>query len=153
MFQSRKNILVGIDPGVNTGLAVYNQISGQLDTVLTCDILAAMETIDGLVNQVKQGSYGQSVAVILYVENPNLRTFFGKTGREVLQGAGSVKRDFSIWETYAQKRGLQLVGIHPKNSGGKFEGKAGAELFKKVTGWQKLTSTHARQAAALVYAR
>lgn len=67
-------ILVGIDPGVNTGVAVMSD--GKLSTVMTCGIIEAMAYIKNITCQ------GSSIKI--YIEDARQRKWFGASGREVL---------------------------------------------------------------------
>jgi hypothetical protein len=79
--------LIGIDPGTNCGIAVYRKGDRQFDRIETVKIHRAMELVLDL-----HGKTG----VFVRVEDARLRQWFGRSDRERLQGAGSIKRDCSI---------------------------------------------------------
>jgi hypothetical protein len=83
----------------------------------------------------------------IILEDARLRTWFGEKGREALQGAGSIKRDCSIWCEFAELHGIALKSVKPAKGATKWD----AETFKRVTGWKERTNEHARDAAMLVY--
>ena len=66
-----------------------------------------------------------------------------------LQGAGSVKRDATIWEDFCKDLGIRYEAVPPHKGMTKWS----AETFANITGWQGKTSEHARDAALLVYAK
>jgi hypothetical protein len=82
-------------------------------------------------------------------EDASKRRWFGKKGREVLQGAGSIKRDCAIWREFFQEFGIPNQAIPPQVGGTKWS----AEYFARVTGWDKRTSEHGRDAAVLILGR
>lgn len=131
---------VGIDTGVNTGFAVWDTKGKCFLEISTLKIHQAME-------RVKQLS--DATEVVVYYEDARLRKWFGNAGREQLQGAGSVKRDCSIWEDYLDDLGLESYAVAPKNN----STKVNAAFFAKMTGWTARTSEHARDAAMLVFNR
>ena len=126
---------IGIDPGTDTGLAIVQD--GKYIVLRTGDILDIFERI-----------LPYKGSCIILIENPNLRKYFGNTGREKLQGAGSIKRDFAIWMTFIEKHNIPFIEVAPAAIGRTFDN---PDFFKKVTGWQGHTSKHARDAAKLVY--
>lgn len=133
-----KKIDIGIDPGTHTGMAVVED--GILTMVKTLGITQAMKWI----RIMRENRYDH---ITLHIENPNLRKFFGKTGREKLQGAGSIKRDYSIWEEFAKEEGITLVPVPPASIGSQFDNEA---VFKAATGWTARTSKHGRDAVKIV---
>lgn len=133
-------LCVGLDTGVHTGFAVWDTTSKALLEVSTLKIHQAML-------RVKELSDSDEIAV--YFEDARLRSWFGASGREKLQGAGSVKRDCSIWEDFLTDLGVEFHPVAPKNNATKLN----ASFFEKITGWTGRTSEHARDAAMLVFNR
>lgn len=131
--------LIGIDAGVNTGLAVM--IDGKLNQITTCTIIEAMECVKKLADNQNH--------LTIYIEDSRQRKWFGNKGREVLQGVGSVKRDCGIWEEFCLYHGLDFKLIAPRHN----HTKTTAQEFKRITGWEKRTSEHGRDAAMLIWGR
>ena len=71
----------------------------------------------------------------------------GSKGAEALQGAGSIKRDCLLWETWLQSRGVPYKAIKPAAGATKWD----AAKFQRITGWTKRTNEHARDAALLCF--
>ena len=65
------------------------------------------------------------------------------------QGAGSVKRDCSIWEDFCKDYGIPFWAKPPV----KGATKVSADYFKMVSHYQGRTSEHSRDAAMLVIGR
>lgn len=143
-----RELYIGIDPGVNTGFAVWNKTEQKLDMVDTMTITQAMKTVEDF-NGVLDEETDTEYKVVVFMEDARQRNWFGQSGREKLQGAGSVKRDCAIWETFCQEAGIELRKIAPKNNYTKLS----AEQFRKLTGWKGRTSDHGRDAAMLVFGR
>lgn len=132
-------ILIGIDPGVNTGFATWDGESLTLDTTT---ITRAMAKVLVLKEQT-------DCHIHLFIEDARRRQWFGNAGRERLMGAGSVMRDCRIWEDFCEEQGIQYTLIPPKYNVTKMD----AERFAKLTHYKGRTNEHNRDAAMLVYGR
>jgi len=129
----------GVDPGVSTGFAVYDRHEKVLLQVSTLSILTAMTRVLDLI------AHGCEIEIRF--EDARLRRFFGSKGREVLQGAGSIKRDCSIWQEFCELHGIKYTAIAPQKAVTKVD----AVLFGKLTGYTGRTSEHSRDASMLVF--
>lgn len=139
-------ILVGIDPGVHTGVAVWDTTSRQLLNVTCLGIVEAMEylhTLDEL----------KPIAEIV-VEDARLRRWIPREkdinqfkGRAM--GAGSVKRDCSIWEEWCEFHHIRFRPLPPRNNVTKLSD----AQFRSITGYERRTNEHGRDAAMLVFGR
>lgn len=142
MTEHYKRLLIGIDGGVNTGFAVYNPISGKFVEIKTYKIHRAFEAV------LEYAKNCDSLTV--YFEDARQRKWFGNTGREKLQGAGSAKRDSKIWEDFLCDKRIKNVAVAPKNNTTKIKD---VNYFKALTGYKGVTSEHGRDAAMLVIGR
>jgi len=133
MKQATNRKLIGIDPGTNTGFAIKD--AGKITYVAALKIHEAMELAK------------QNTDAVFYVEDARKRKWFGNTGREVLQGAGSVKRDCAIWSDFLVDLGVEFRMVAPKDN----KTKLGASTFKQQTGYQGRTNKHGRDAAMIVW--
>ena len=136
-------ICVGIDTGKHTGFAVWDTEKRQLDFVDTIPIHEALLRI-----------WSQRHAnVEVYFEDARQRKWYGtrtaKEDRNKLQGAGSVKRDSTIWEDALTDWGIPFHAVAPKHNTTKMT----PEFFRALTGWKGRTSEHSRDAAMLVFGR
>lgn len=131
-------LLIGIDPGVQTGFAVWNLDDQRFVMIRSLTILEAIQGVTAL-------NDGEEIEV--WVEDARLRKYFGRSGRERLQGAGSIKRDCKIWEDFLERAGIKYKMIPPKAN----KTKLNAASFKKWTMYQGQTNEHGRDAAMLVY--
>lgn len=144
----KQTLYIGIDPGTHTGVAVWSKTERRLWMVDTMTITQAMKTVEDYVcNFDSEGN--KLYEVVVYIEDARKRSWFGSSNREKLQGAGSVKRDCAIWETFCDELGLECCKIAPKHNTTKLT----ASQFKVLTSWQGRTSEHGRDAACLVFGR
>lgn len=129
---------LGIDPGVNTGVALWNRVERKLVLVKTMKIHKAFDFL-------REFPHGTDITVRF--EDARLRSWFGKAGREQLQGAGSIKRDCGIWEDFLTDNNIPFQVVAPKNNRTKLP----PEKFSRMTGFTGKTSEHGRDAAMLVF--
>jgi hypothetical protein len=133
-------IYIGIDTGVNTGIAVWFSEQKKLTVVASGMIHECFPIVMKLFNN----EYKTPIKV--RVEDARQRKYI-TGGREKLQGAGSVKRDAKIWEDFLKDYGIPYEMVAPKNN----KTKLTAEAFKKLTGWEGKTNSHGRDAAMLIF--
>lgn len=129
--------LVGIDPGTKTGFTVISDEDGMV-VCTTTTIVKAQQWILKLLER---------ASVEVWFEDSRLRAWFGSKGREALQGAGSIKRDCSVWEEFCQEYKIAYRCIAPQHVATKINAKS----FRRITGWPHRTSEHARDSAMLVF--
>lgn len=134
--------VIGIDPGTNTGYAVWNVQRGAFDEVECMKVHKVLTELYELWNNNPTSEY------LIRIENPNTwKPFGGKRNNAILQGAGSIKRDYAILTDALTDWGIPFEGVSlhaaPK--------KLTAEAFRKLTGWQERTNQHGRDAAMLCY--
>lgn len=134
-------IYIGIDTGVNTGVAVWCDESKELKTVFTTSILEAMQFV------LKH----LETDFALIIEDARKRKWYGNNAEAKKQGAGSIKRDCQIWEEFVLLYGIQdkTQFVPPIENFTKLD----KDTFKRLTGWQARTNEHSRDAAMLVFKR
>jgi len=130
---------IGVDPGTKTGLGVWNKQKKVFDWLGSCMIHEAMAKIEAYVNA------GHTVKV--FVEDARLRKWFGKGAAAKMQGAGSVKRDASIWEAWLKDKGIPYEMKHP----GRGMTKMRREIFAQLTKYSGHTNEHSRDAGMMVF--
>jgi hypothetical protein len=137
---------IGLDPGVKTGYAEWDDATGQLIEVETLKVHQAMQRISD------HFAAGRITRVVF--EDARQRRWFGgrdrnqaKYGAGVREGAGSIKRDCTILEDFLTDLGVTFSARPPAAGATKWD----SAYFARVTGWKGRTSTHSRDAALLVY--
>lgn len=139
-------ICIGIDPGTHTGVAVWDTRERKFLSLETLPIHQALD----LVCKWQQDCKDRDVAMDVTFEDARQRTWFGKGDTNAkAQGAGSVKRDCSIWEDFCKDYGIPYWAKPP----GKGMTKVTSDYFRIISGYQGRTSNHARDAAMLVIGR
>jgi len=129
---------IGIDPGKNTGIAVWNTEDKKFILIDTLSIHIAIDLVSKLNSEYK---------IFVRIEDARKRKWFGKSGREQLQGAGSIKRDCVIWEDFLKDKKIEHELLSPMQKGKKIS----KEYFNQLTKYNKNTSQHSRDAAMLVF--
>src|SRR5690606_5848509 len=79
----------------------------------------------------------------VFIEDPNLRKWYGKNAEAKQQGAGSIKRDYSVWTTFFNHYKIQFAPVAPRNVGS-----LPPQVIKKLTGKGR-TSVHERDAICM----
>ena len=139
-------LIVGIDPGVNTGLAVWDTVSRAFLDIRSSGIVDAMEYLRRLHSE-------RTISLIVFEDarkrkwiprEKDLGEFKGKA-----MGAGSVKRDCAIWEEWCRAYEIDFVATPPRQGMTKWTDIA----FRGVTGYDRRTNNHGRDAAMLVFGR
>lgn len=146
-------LVIGIDCGKHTGMAVWNSTQRKFTFIDTVLIHQAMEMVLDL---------SKAYSVLVVFEDARQRRWYGHFDKKlrrwvnspeddasVLQGAGSVKRDATIWEDFLLDHGISHVAAPPVKGGTKWD----AKVFRRITGWQGRTSEHSRDAAILVFGK
>lgn len=140
--------LIGIDCGVETGIALYDRFTKTLESVETKPIhfcmfwitnfwLNDLRSRDGLLVRVEDAR--------LFAGRPPIADKKAEAG--IREGAGSVKRDARIWEDFLTDYKIPFELVAPKNNATKLS----SDSFKRITAYLGRTNDHGRDAAMLVY--
>ncbi len=137
------DLIIGIDPGVSTGFAIWIPQNKIFHLVKTLKIHKAMQQIIELSNNYN---------VYVIVEDARLRKWFGSNSNLKQQGAGSIKRDSKIWDDFLNdlkklKAIVDYKMIHPIKGATKLN----KTTFARATKYNESTSEHGRDAAMLVF--
>jgi hypothetical protein len=133
---------IGIDSGVNTGFALWDSLDKKFEDINTLMIHQAIDLVRNILHVHPR-------MTLIRVEDARLRKWFGNSGREQLQGAGSVKRDAKIWEDFLLDIGANYEMVAPRFNTTKLASKP----FAVMTKWTKKTNEHSRDAAMLVFGK
>ena len=137
--------VIGIDPGKQTGFALWNTETQQFKTVTSMAIHDAL-------TEVERVFVGMPLGIVIVEDARKRLGGFGnmdaeqaKYGAGVREGVGAVKRDSTIWDDFLAARCIPHLMRKPKDT------KLGADNFRRLTGWQGATNEHARDAAGAVF--
>ena len=140
MLAQHHTIIIGIDTGTKTGVAVWYKPERKFLEITTMPIHRAMELV--LRYHGEKGDH-----LFVRFEDARLLTWFGGKSPGAIQGAGSIKRDCNIWDDFLKDHGIHYASLSPRSSITKLS----PDKFTMITGWKEITSNHARDAAMLVY--
>lgn len=138
-------IYIGIDAGKNTGFAVWDSKLKKFIEITSMPIHRAMLEVKQIFDKEVDNLY-------IRVEDARQRTWFGNNmswneERSKLQGVGSVKRDCTIWDDFLKDSKVSYEMVPPKRNVTKLS----HDKFQRLTGWEKRTNEHSRDAAMLVF--
>lgn len=140
MNANRIRYAIGIDPGVKTGVAVWDRHFKRFELLKTMGILEAVELL-------RKYSQDTQNPIFVRIEDPNQRKWFGANSEAKKQGAGSVKRDYKIFKDFMDSNHIAYHAVNPKD----IKTKTDEALFRAITGYIGSTSSHARDAGMMVY--
>ena len=139
-------LVVGIDTGMHTGLAVWDTTTRQFLDIRCSGIVDAMEYL-------RQLQYTRQIGLVVFEDArkrkwiPRERDLAQMKGRAM--GAGSVRRDSAIWEEWCDYHKIQHIATPPRQGLTKWTD----ESFRRITGYDRRTNEHGRDAAMLVFQR
>lgn len=140
--------IIGIDPGTETGLAIYNRPTRSIELITSGTLLEMQYLLQAHPwnARIKAG------LVFVRMEDARLRTWIPHQKTETAErgrreGAGYVKAHCAIWEDFCKIWGIPYELVPPKNN----KTKVKADYFKQLTGWPGRTNEHERDSCMLVY--
>lgn len=139
-------IVIGVDPGTHTGVAVWHAGEAKFLSVEALPVHRALEFV-------RQRILSDRLTPVIF-EDARLRTWFGsrdanvaKFGAGVREGAGAAKRDAAIWEAFLEDMGCPYLARKPSSGSTKWN----ADQFRRLTRWDHKTNEHGRDAGVLVF--
>lgn len=132
-----KNYYIGIDPGVNTGIAIYDCSKKQLIECYSSDFWNAVNVLKSYTN------------ACVFVEMPGTKAVWHTAAKSqaaknrTAVNVGSVLREAELIIELAIKL-HDVIICEPSR-------KIDAQLFEKITGWEQKTNQHSRDAAMLIF--
>ena len=133
------SLLLGIDPGVQTGIAIYR--AGQLDELRTIAPHEIADCISG--NQPSRVVFEDSRLISFVFTQVKSRAAALKMARNV----GEIDAWSRLIVAVCGELGIACHGISPKGKGAK----VGAAEFARLTGWLSASNQHERDAAMVAY--
>ena len=136
---SGANVIMGVDPGSNTGVAIYRD--GALFDLLTIEPFQLAETI-AIVSPVR---------VVFEDSRLQSHTWSRKLSAaaqlKVARDVGQIDAWCRLITATCERLGIPAHGVSPKNKGAKLD----AEQFKALTGWTGRSNQHERDGADLAW--
>jgi len=143
------NIIIGIDPGTKTGVAIFKPLFKSFNYINTLKIHEAIVLIADFVEDHPHAK------IIVRIEDARTWKPFSKNRRESdakKMGAGSIRRDCAIWEDFLAdiKKEFPNVDYEFVNLQSNVK-KLSADTFKRITGYEGKTTEHSRDAGILAF--
>ena len=146
-------IAIGIDPGLQTGVCIWNMQDQKIEKLCKTDFWGAIEILDRY--QVK--TMVNEIDLKVFIENPaaNKPVFQKRIAgiqeqrkiNKIADNIGQNKKEGLLLIAYCHKRGIAYDAVTPKQS------KLKPEFFMKLHKLKKKPSQHEVDAAMLVQGR
>lgn len=143
--------VIGIDPGANTGIAIY--VRNKLDILETyppLDAIRLLQKSEFTANQkdllvVMEDSRLQSVVF----KRTNIRggALSHESQLKIARDIGRIDMICTLLEDTCLAKGYSLIRLSPKQKGGKVN----SETFCKKTGWEGKSNQHERDAGMVAF--
>ena len=133
------NTVIGIDPGMNTGMARY--VDGalvELETVMPWEVRVALDAI--------------SPALVVFEDSRKqshtwTRIASRDASLKMARNVGEIDAWCKLIEAECAAIGIRCMGVSPTGKGAKLA----APAFSKLTGWAGKSNQHARDAAMVAF--
>jgi len=130
-------IVIGLDPGANTGVAYY--VGGKLHSLQTIAPHQLREFIEGASRVIFEDSRLTSFVFTTVKSRPVALSMARKVGQ--------VDAYCNLITAICADLGIPAHGVSPKNKGAKLN----AEQFAKATGWAGKSNQHERDGALVAW--
>ena len=124
---------IGIDPGKDTGFALYDRANKQIKELLTLNFVST-------INYMKRFPVDSIFAVV--VEVPATKANWHNSS--AAHNVGRVCRESELMAAMLVDMGFNVITQHPK-------GKVDAKRFTLITGWENRNNQHQRDAGMLCF--
>lgn len=134
-------VVIGIDPGKQTGMAWYRDGRLVMMGTFTPDTVAGI-----LGNQ-------DVIPDLVVVEDSRLQTYFGRSGQnargqaKIARDVGRIDGQCADIQACCERLGLRLIRLSPKAKGAKLN----HAQFAAKTGWPHKSNPHTRDAACVAW--
>lgn len=158
--EARKRYVVGIDPGVKTGFAVWDREKKRFAAIETRDFWSVMlPLILGTENLLPDVMIRNTTAEIIIEVAHNAPTFRhlkaegenAHTLSKIARNVGQVTREAQLIVSGLRACGYAVIEQRPLGKAKKAADDV--KQFERLTGWTERTSQHARDAARLCFQR
>lgn len=130
-------MIVGIDPGASTGIAIYH--GGKLASLHTIE----PHQLESVISTAGRVVYEDSRLISHMFTTVKSRPAALKMARNV----GEIDAWCKLIVAICDRKGIPVHGISPKHKGAKLD----AAQFKAATGWTERSNQHERDAAMVAW--
>lgn len=134
-------LVVGIDPGAVTGVAVWDAGAGRLEHVGSGRFFEVLDGVASMPSRPALVVLEDARRLPVFARHDRVR---GRRRDRLCRRVGYVDRDVELWEAWLRREGLRYRLAVP--SGRKWD----AARLRALTGWAAPTNQHGRDAARLV---
>ena len=133
------NTVIGIDPGMNTGMARYvDGVLVELETVMPWEVRIALAAL-------------RPSLVVFEDSRKQSHTWTRIASRDaslkMARNVGEIDAWCKLIEAECAALGIRCIGVSPTGKGAKLA----APAFSKLTGWTGKSNQHARDAALVAF--
>ena len=156
-YRATPTLIVGLDPGEQTGVAAYDPEARRLRFCTSMSFWKAVQWFNTALGPIEplDGLAPGSVALVV-IEDARKLPIYGRHGAvrgarrdKLARNVGRIDLDIGLWVEYLSMRGYQVLLARPSRGQQKWD----AATFKKITRWQGRTNQHGRDSAQLVWGR
>ncbi len=130
-------IIIGLDPGVHTGVAMFS--NGRLASLATCPPHMLAEAIKDASRVIFEDSRLTSFMFTTVKSRP--------AALKMARNVGEIDAWCRLITSLCEAAGIPAHGISPQNKGAKLS----ATEFNRFTGWTGKSNQHERDAAMVAY--
>ena len=133
------NTVIGIDPGMNTGMARYvDGVLVELETVMPWEVRIALDAL-------------RPDLVVFEDSRKQSHTWTRIASRDaslkMARNVGEIDAWCNLIDAECAALGIRCIGVSPTGKGAKLA----APAFSKLTGWDGKSNQHARDAALVAF--
>lgn len=139
--QVPKSVVLGIDPGANTGVALFE--GGGLVGLAT---IAPVEITRLIMERAPQLVVFEDSRLQTHAWNARGKSAYG-AALATARSLGQVDAWCSLIESICTELKIKAIGVSPRSKGAKLN----AEQFLRATGWAAVTNEHSRDAAMVAW--
>lgn len=134
---AQRGIIIGIDPGKKTGVAIYDRQTKQIVNASISDFWSVYEWLRSVRDD------GKIQAVVIEVPRTKHNWHASKHGT-TSANVGGIYREAHLLADGIERLGFKVHRVHPP-------GKKSADQVKRITGYEGRTNEHTRDAIMLAW--
>lgn len=142
--ETLKPLIVGIDPGVSTGVAIYNRKTSKVLTWCTKDFFSVQEYLMTVLSNINEAKVFVEHPFAGHVKTNRAKGLTGGSADVYTANAGGNRREAQLLAESLRRHGFDVELVNPVR-----EAKWDATRFRLFTGSSKAASQHERDAVRI----